>query len=190
MDGLFINYLTLWRPLGYVIVFFGMFVEGEALLFISSFLAHAGFFDAGDLAIIAIAGALIGDSAWFWLGRRASARSNLITRLAERLASPFDAHIQNRTLHAIFLSKFAYGFNHAILLRAGMLNLDVKKIITADVLATAVWAVIVGSAGYFSGSAFLTLKHYFKFAEFIPLAIFLVFLIGYTITTKQIKKGF
>ena len=45
MHSPFLYYLTLYKPLSYLIVFLGMIFEGDIMLFATTFLAHEGVFN-------------------------------------------------------------------------------------------------------------------------------------------------
>ena len=45
MPHTLLYYLTIWKPLGYGIVFLGMIFEGDAVLFAAVFLARERFFN-------------------------------------------------------------------------------------------------------------------------------------------------
>lgn len=68
MDSFVLHYLTLWRPLGYLLTFLGLLFEGEAVIFTAAFLTHRGFFDGGDIFFVIIAGVITGDILWYLAG--------------------------------------------------------------------------------------------------------------------------
>lgn len=175
MESLALHYLTLWRPLGYALIFFGMIIEGDITLFIALFLTHQGFFDFGDAILAVFSGVCIGDFLWYRIGIRLNGRPSFFSSWIERLSRPFDNHLVMRPLHTIFLSKFAYGLNHVALMRSGMLGVQKSKLFKSDFSATVLWVSIVGGFGYFSSASLLLAKHYIRFAEFALLAALIIF---------------
>ncbi len=171
MDSIFFPYINHWPILGYALVFFGMILEGDIFLFAAAFLAHQKFFDIGDLAFFVVTGTLMGDLFWYALGRRIGDHTNadsgisFVARWAEKIAAPLDAHLLDRPRRTIFISKFAYGFHHALLVRLGMLRFPWRKLIKLDFIASVLWIFIVGGLGYFSGAAFFASKRYLRFVE-------------------------
>ncbi len=129
------------------------------------------FFDIGDLAFFVVTGTLMGDLFWYALGRRIGDHTNadsgisFVARWAEKIAAPLDAHLLDRPRRTIFISKFAYGFHHALLVRLGMLRFPWRKLIKLDFIASVLWIFIVGGLGYFSGAAFFASKRYLRFVE-------------------------
>lgn len=169
--------LAWWRPFGYLLVFLGMIIEGDAVLFTAFFLSHQGFFDPVYLFITAFIGVLFGDVLWYWLGAWFSNSFVFIARWAERIARPFDAHIIERPLRTIFLSKFAYGIHHALLMRAGALRLPLSKFMRDDFISTFFWMAIVGGLGFFFGASYSLIRHYLRFVEGAVLFGLLAFFI-------------
>jgi membrane protein DedA with SNARE-associated domain len=179
--------------LGYAVVFIGMILEGDIVLFTSSFLAHQGFFDIGDLAFFILTGVFIGDSLWYLAGRlidnhlSGNSRMSLVNRWVTKIAMPLDTHLLNYPFRTIFISKFAYGLHHALLTRLGMLRFSWKRFVKIDFIANISWVFIVGGLGYFSGAAFFASKHYLRFAEVGLLLALILFLIVEHLVIKKLK---
>jgi len=189
MESFILHYLTWWHPLGYVIVFVGMILEGDIILFTASFLTHQGFFDLGNMIFTVLAGVIIGDLLWYWLGIWINNKTFFLGRWIRRLTKKIDSHLSERPFYAIFLYKFVYGLNHAVLLKLGMNGVPFTKFIKIDLAAIMLWTIIVGGLGYLSGASFLLLKHYFRFAEFALLAVLaFFFILGYFLERFFAKK--
>ena len=105
------------------------------------------------------------------------------------MTTRFDNHILERTPHVLFISKFTYGLHHLILLRAGALHVDFKKIIKIDLVTTLIWIFIVGGLGFISGASFTLIKHKLEYLEIgILVAIVIFFIVGETISRILRKK--
>lgn len=177
MGDIVLHYLLFWRPLGYIFVFIGMALEGDAVLFSAAFLTHQGFFDPGDMAFAVFGGVITGDLLWYRLGASLAAGGRF-ARWLERLTAPFDDHLRGRLARTIFISKFAYGLHHPIIMRVGALALNLRRFLAADLAATFCWVLIIGGLGYISSASFAFVRHYLRFTEialFLALAVFLVF---------------
>lgn len=175
-DGtLFMHYLTISRIFGYLLVFLGMIVEGDAVLFTAAFLTHQRNFDFGDMLLIVFGGTLIGDILWYYFGFKLNNLQKFIfLRIwMDKISKPFDPQLHKRPLRTIFISKFLYGLHHIILMRAGNLKLPMKKYLQIDVVAIVFWVTIVGGLGYLSGISFSFLKRYLQFAEIMLVIVFL-----------------
>lgn len=188
METILFHYVTTWRIVGYSIVFLGLLVEGDALLFAAAFLTHQGFFDLGDMTLIVFSGVLIGDSLWYLLGRKLTTSSNFLLMRLNHIAARFDEHLRTRLLRTIFMSKFAYGIHHAIFMRTGFIGIEWKKLMKIDVSATILWVIAVGGLGYSSGAAFTSAKHYLRIAEISVLIAFILFFALEYFITQRVKE--
>lgn len=186
MGDIVLHYLLFWRPLGYIFVFIGMVLEGDAVLFSAAFLTHQGFFDPGDMAFAVFGGVIIGDLLWYRLGA-SLAVAGRISRWLERLTAPFDDHLRNRLVRTIFISKFAYGLHHPLLMRAGALALDFKSFFAGDLAAIFCWVLIVGGLGYISSASFALVRHYLRFTEIALLLGLVAFLAFWHFVAQRSK---
>lgn len=189
MESLLANYLTAWEPLGYILIFIGMMFEGDTVLYAGAFLVHQGALSLVPMILSALWGMILGDNLWYSLGvkLRKSGAMPAIAKWVE-IAKPFDEHLQKKPFRTIFFAKFTYGFNRAIIARAGMLNLKWKKLEESDILATMLWMTIVGLIGYFSSASLSYLKHYLKYGEVALFIGIIFFIILEKLVSDQSKK--
>ncbi|MBI5306672.1 VTT domain-containing protein [Candidatus Wolfebacteria bacterium] len=172
----------------YLAIFFGIMVEGDALIFISFFLASYGYFKINGLFIVLFVGALVGDILWYYFGAWINSHHSFMGRLVRRVKM-FDSHLIGRPFHMIFISKFVYGFHHLILMRAGALNFSLKRFFKYDLFSSAIWILSIGIFGYLSGASFLAMKKYLKFTEIGLLFVLIAFIIvEYFIRRKSEKE--
>ncbi len=190
MESLFAHYLTIWEPLGYIVIFIGMMFEGDTVLFTAVFLAHQGYLSFLPAILAALWGMILGDNLWYTLGvkMRFGQKFPIAAQWAEKLAKPFDEHLRQNPFRTIFLAKFTYGFNRAIITRAGMLNIKWKKLEESDILATLLWMAIVGVIAYFSSASLSYLKDYLKYGEVALFIGIVFFIILERIISAQSKK--
>lgn len=168
-------------------MFVGMMIEGDAVLFSAAFLTHRGFFDFVNMAAIVVLGVLIGDSLWYWLGMWLDRKFPAVHRWLERATRPFDAHLVDRPLRTIFVSKFVYGLHHPLLMRAGVLGIAYKKFLKSDIISSAAWMVIVGGIGFFSSVSFFLARRFLRFAEVALLLGLLIFFFVWHFIAKSTK---
>ena len=141
------------------------------------------------LPISVFSGVIVGDNLWYRLGSWLKNSTRFFTRWVEKIAKPFDENLRNRPLRTIFISKFTYGFNHAILVRAGALGIKWKKLEESDLLATIVWVFIVGGLGYASSASLFYFKKYLRFGEIALLIGLILFCtLEYFVTRKSKKE--
>ena len=188
MHNTLFYYLTLWRPLGYGIVFLGMIFEGDAILFSAAFLAREHFFTLHTTVPVVLAGVMIGDFFWYQLGALANHYSlPWVKHWATRIAAPLDNHLEDRPFHCFLVSKFIF-IGHGVLVRAGMVKMDMRKFIKADIPATLLWMLAVGSLGYFSSISLALLRRYLHLAELSLLFSLVLFLLILSIVKQYSKK--
>ncbi len=189
MESFVIHYLLFWKPLGYAIAFFGMMLEGEFFLLTFGFLTSQGYFNIFSMIPVLLAGGLLGDFLWYWLGKYFFGSSRSRTRLPKWihwLSHPVDRHLTDRPQRTMFISKFIYGANHATLMRAGALKVSSREFFKSNLYANCAWIIIVGGFGYLFGASLGLLKKYIRVAEIgllIGAGLFLLashfFVLGY-----------
>lgn len=184
------HYLAAHQMLSYAVIFFGMAIEGDILLFTAGFLTHQGYFDIGVVLLLVFLGAIIGDNIWYVLGELMSEKELFlkVKKFIEKATSPFDEHLKNRTARTIFISKFAYGLCKPIILKAGAMKIPFGKFIKADLVATFLWIFLVGGLGYLSSASFLAVRHYLRYTELTLLLGIAIFILISYIITKISKK--
>lgn len=138
---------------GYVALFLGAMIEGEAVLILAGYSLARGYLAPLPTYLVAVAGAAVADALYFWLGRLAGAR---LIRSFPRLR-PLRARatlIVRRNGHtAAFLTRFAYGLRLVLPMMIGALRMrPVIFHIFAGIAALCFAALYLGS-GYLFGQA-------------------------------------
>lgn len=169
-----------------------MMVEGDAIIFTSFFLVSVGILDLPITALVLFSGAIIGDTLWYHVGHTSRPKNRFslwLLNLSSKLTSRFDNHLIEKTPHSIFISKFTYGLHHLLLLRAGVLHIDFRKLIRTDIFTTIAWIILVGGLGYISGASFQLVRHKLEYLEIGILASVVIFVIlGESISRVLRKK--
>ena len=190
MESILAHYLALWRPLGYLLAFAGIVLEGDMTLFSAAFLTHLGLFEASPMAATSLAAVWIGDLGWYGLGRWLCTRFARVDRLFCRLAGPLDRALKSHPGRAIFVSKFAYGLNHLTLIRAGAGRQPLKVFFGSDLPAGLVWLAAIGGLGYFFGASSQYLKHYLRYSEIGLLVGLVLVLVLRRLISDRLKSHF
>jgi len=177
MHSVFLQYLFISKPLTYGLMFIGMIVEGDFLLFSVGFLVHQGLIDMRDAFAVLLSGVLVGDLFWYWLGMKLGATPRKLHRWFHVAVRTFDGHIERHLFHTIFISKFIAGIHHPILMRIGSLQTDIKRFFLYDFSASVGWIAGVGALGYVSSASFVSLRHSFRFVEVGLLFALILFLL-------------
>lgn len=190
MQSFLVDYSILHPVFTYILIFFGIALEGDVVLFTSAFLADQGFLDPGIIFTITLLGVFVRDLSWYEIGRRIDASDSRIVARARKMAAPFDNHLQDRLFHSLFIAKFVYGLHLAIVMRIGALKLPIKKFIQADAPATIIWITIVGGLGYLSSEsvALFSAQKYLKYTEVALAGGLVAYLVLHQLISRYSKK--
>lgn len=175
MDSFILQGIESYRVVGYLVIFFGMFFEGEMLLFAAFYIARQGYLDIGDTYIIATCGAIIGDILWYYVGPLANTDRFRLTRYFRRVAAPVDGIIAREPFIALVISKFTYGFHRITILRTRPAGIPIYSFLRMDVPALFVWTATIAVFGYAFAESLVFFKEYIKFAEVGLLIAILIF---------------
>jgi membrane protein DedA with SNARE-associated domain len=188
MHSMIFQYLQTHPTLGYIAIFFAMIIEGDLFLFTAFFLVHQGYFNFSTMLTTVFTGTMAGDLFWYWLGMKLNHTPSKLNNWVQRLTEPFAGHLIKRPFHTIFFSKFVYGVHHAILIRAGSMQIVLKEFLRDDFLSSIFWIAIVGSLGFISSLSFSFVRYSIKFVELSLLIGVLVFYVIWHIVALRAKK--
>lgn len=176
MNTLFLHFLTFARPIGYILVFLGMMVEGDLFLLSTSFLTKQGFFDIFDFMWAVLLGTIAGDLIWYWLGYKFGGSANKISSYIQKRLSKININFENKFFMKLLLSKFMYGSHHVAVAYLGTKKINFIKYLKAELPATLIWIIIIGVLGYVFGALFALVKEYLKFVELALLILILLYI--------------
>ncbi|HNQ03978.1 MAG TPA: DedA family protein [Thiobacillaceae bacterium] len=143
---------TLVSQYGLWAVFAGSVLEGESVLLVAGYAAHRGYLDFAAVVSVAGLGAMLGDQAWFWLGRR-HGRWLLARRpgLAARMRTALGL-IARYPATAVLAMRFAWGLRSALPVAVGMSRLHAGHFLLLNLLSALLWAPLVAGLGWAFGS--------------------------------------
>ena len=186
-----ITYFTTLPPLvGYLAVFLLMMVEGDVALFTFAFLTSQGLFEIPYMLASVVVGTLLGDAMWYTMGRYAFQMRmfSWLRTIVTHMASPFEPHLITRPFHTLFVSRFTYGIHHALLAKAGMLNIPFRTVFSIDCPAIFCWTAVIGSIGYFSGASFEFVKQWVRVGQGALFIAVIGFIVIDRIIRRRIKQ--
>ena len=176
LEGLITTY-------GYWALLVGTFCEGETVLLLAGIAAHQGYLQLPWVIAVAFCGSFLGDQLFFVMGRLKGkhvlakrplwqVRTERVHRLLERYQNP-----------VILGYRFLYGLRSVIPFAVGVSRITSSRFVLCNALNALVWAVSLGTAGYFCGAAvevfISTCQHYEMFAALaitgISLSVWAVF---------------
>lgn len=139
---------------GLFAVFLGTFLEGETILIIAGALAHNGMLPLPGVIGSAIAGSLLGDQLFFWLGHRHG--PGVLERHPEwhqKVERARRAIGRGQVPFAIGF-RFIYGLRTVSPFALGLFRMHWRLFAICNAVGAVLWAVAIGVLGYFFGHAF------------------------------------
>jgi len=137
---------------GYVIIFLGTMVEGDATLLSASFLAHRGYFRFVAVVLLAAAATTMANQFFFWISRAHG------KALLERKATQdpryarLESWVCRRGVLLLLLSRFLYGLRTAIPAVCGAVGMPSITFFVTNLAGAVLWSVLVSLAGYLGGN--------------------------------------
>lgn len=148
---------SLIREYGVIAVFIGCLAEGESVAILGGFFAHQALLPLLFTYLAAFAGAFIGDTAFYVIGRH-FAQYHWVRKLK---AKPGFSHAMRlaRRHEALFVffNRYAYGMRIAGGVACGVARIPWPVFVTFNMLSAMVWAALFVSVGYFFGLGVETL---------------------------------
>lgn len=194
------EYITsLFQQYGYWIVFFGVMLEnaglpvpGETVLLVAGFFASRHGFSLPLVILIATVGAVLGDNAGYWIGRRLG-RGLLIkygkyVMLTEKRFVQMERYFASHGDKTVLVARFITGFRVFTALFAGASHMAWNRFFLFNVLGAISWAVVMACLGYFFGESFHLLEKYIKGAGWILAGLVVVAFIGHLIWKRMKTK--
>ncbi len=138
---------------GYIAVFIGSILEGETVLILAGYSMSRGYLDPVPTFLLAVAGGTLGDSMYYWLGRRYGVR--LMRSLA--VPRPFRARakmlLRRWGRQAAFTTRFAYGLRLALPVLIGTTRMPILLFHAFNLLAAVLFATLYLGLGFLFGEA-------------------------------------
>lgn len=132
---------------GYVLLFVGTIIEGEACLLAAAFLAHRGHLDLRTVMLVAFAANVLATEAYFHFARRRGGE-RLERRMATNRRYQRVRHwVCRRGTLLLFVSRFLVGLRIAVPAACGVCGMSARRFFLINVASTALWAVLLGLAG-------------------------------------------
>jgi len=160
---------------GYIALFAYSFGGGFVGLVVAGVLSYAGDLNIYISILVAGVSNFLGDQFLFTLARKNKMYAkDMMKKYGRKVAL---AHLMMRRYGSfvVFFQKYIYGIKTLIPLAMGITKYSSKKFVFFNILATALWAVIVGYASYTAGSYILNSSEDFKYIGLgIVVVVFLI----------------
>lgn len=165
------------RPVLYALLFVGMMIEGEAILFTAILLVSRHVLDPVMVVITSLSGLFIGDFLWYFVGLRLLPRFPRLGKAVNRITRSFNRLLQHKPFRLIFVSKFIYGIHHAVLIKAGSMGMKLRQYAKLIIVVDLLWYTIIITAGSLFSQSIGHFKHYLKYTEILFLLAVVVFIV-------------
>ncbi len=144
MDLLLLKY-------GYLLLFAGVIVEGEAFLIAGSFLASRGYFNIGTVALVALAANAL-SAQFYYTAARVRGRRWFEGRFPEKsVYARIIAWVGTRDNWLLLMSRFLFGFRIVIPAACGAFGMPVARFTVINLIAGILWVIPTALAGYYFG---------------------------------------
>jgi len=188
----FIDHLitTTSGPLVYLIVFLvpaleasvfvGFVLPGETAVLLGGVLASQHHVSLTGILAAAIAGAIIGDSIGYLIGRRFGEplqQSRLGRIVGQRRWQASEDFLHRRGGPSVFLGRWTALLRALVPAAAGMAKLPYRTFLVWNIAGGVAWAAAIVFAGYAAGNAYKRLEHYLGRGAFAILAVIVVGLV-------------
>ncbi len=179
-----------WGDWIYLLIFFGMLIEGNATMLIVGFLLSSQTNLSGfGFILAAFLGTSIEQIFWFWFGKKLKNSQSKLVQWVVKSSGHFDRHFIHQPKLTLFVSKFIYGVHRAAIARAGIVGIGCKEYAKQVLPVLILWMLTIGTAGYAIKRSFNLLDQYLQYTEFILLGILvLIILLQRFVLSGKLKE--
>lgn len=163
-------------------------LESDLSMIIAGALSHRGIIWLPWGILAGTAGSMIGDLAWFFLGRRL--RPSLrASALYQRVGPRIEALANRIGLWQLFVARFIWGTRSASMFFWGQHGLSLGRFLLVDLAAAVTGSAIFGIAGYVVGQgAFALLGHIKRLEQWLLIILILGIVVTFIIS-RLTRKG-
>lgn len=147
------NFEAFIEQYGYAAVLIGTFFEGETILVIAGFLSHQGYLTLRGVIAAAFTGAMLGDQLYFYVGRWKGPELLATRPRLQTHSQRVERFLHKHQVWLILCFRFVYGIRTVTPLILGASKINAGRFFILNVTGALLWAVTVGLAGYYLGSA-------------------------------------
>jgi membrane-associated protein len=151
--------------------FVGIILPGEIGVILGGVLANQHKLPLAAVLVAGIAGAIIGDTIGYWVGKRYG--EALLSKIPNRILKPehitrAEETIRNFGGKAVFVGRFTAALRALIPGMAGMSRIHYGRFLAWNALGGLLWASAFVILGYLAGSQYTRIEHY---ANYIGLGL-------------------
>jgi membrane protein DedA with SNARE-associated domain len=146
MESLVITY-------GYLGVFLGTMLEGEATVVLAGILCHQGFFELFSVIFVALMGTLIGDQVFYylarWKGYEWACKSSRFRKNYPKASELLGRH----ATWILLMSRFLYGLRMVIPATCGVMRIPAWRYSLLNLGSALIWTPVMVWLGYAFGKS-------------------------------------
>ena len=163
--------VDLFAQYGYAVVFVGVCLEnagvpvpGETILLAGAALARFGHLSLPIVVLVAIGGAILGDNAGFFIGRRGGRvfleRHGRLFGFTPARIAQFDGFFARHGAKTVFIARFVTGLRVVGAILAGASTLSWSRFLIFNAAGAIAWATTFGAVGYLLGYSWETIERW------------------------------
>ncbi|PHR57064.1 MAG: hypothetical protein COA44_06645 [Arcobacter sp.] len=138
---------------GYVVLFLYSFGGGFVALMGAGVLSYTGHMDLTTSILVAFVANFIGDMVLFYMGRYNKKEVMVYMHKHKRKLALSHILMKKHGSWVVFLQKYVYGIKTLIPLAIGITKYDLKKFAILNLIAAALWSVVIGFGSFMAGEA-------------------------------------
>ncbi|MFH1034729.1 MAG: VTT domain-containing protein [Pseudomonadota bacterium] len=174
---------------GYLALFAGTFLEGEIFFILGGVAAGQGLLDPVYVALAALAGAVVGDNTFFWLGYLKGARLLARPWRLGRKVVLARALVRRHAVPLMLLSRFLYGLRMVVPLACGTSGVRPWRFLLLNLASALAWTLCFSCLGYFFGTWIVAHLGAVKGLQMVALLLVAVVALG-ALITRQVRRRF
>src|SRR5436309_5941672 len=137
---------------GYLLLFAGVLVEGEAFLIAGSFLANRGYFNISTVALVALAANTL-SAQFYYTAARVRGRGWFEARFPEKsIYRRIIDWVEGHNNWLLLMSRFLFGFRIIIPAACGAFGMPAARFAVLNVIAGILWVIPTAVAGFYFGA--------------------------------------
>src|SRR6266516_2501800 len=136
---------------GYLLLFGGVMVEGEAFLIAGSFLANRGYFNISTVALVALAANML-SAQFYYTAARVRGRGWFEGRFPDKTVyRRIIDWVERRNNWLLLMSRFLFGFRIVIPAACGAFGMPAARFVVLNTIAGILWVIPTALAGFYFG---------------------------------------
>jgi membrane protein DedA with SNARE-associated domain len=169
----------------------GVPLPGETALIAASVLASQGHYSIVWVIVLAAAGAIIGDNAGYWIGRKGGRallrRIPYLRDYFERILPPAERFFEKHGAKAVFLGRFVSLLRVTAAWLAGISHMPWWRFLFWNAAGGIVWAAAFGIVAYYSGRAAAdAINEYGLYAGIALIVVIVIGIVGVHFWRKRV----